>query len=95
MPQFGFIRDKLDVKVLVLYLAARVAAPIDFATLTDLCMCDEGVDYFMVCSGGLRACGIRTSANRGGFLYHYRQRAQKRLCLGGKPALFRAPKVQP
>lgn len=47
MPQFGFIRDKLDVKVLVLYLAARVAAPIDFATLTDLCMCDEGVDYFM------------------------------------------------
>lgn len=47
MPQFGFIRDKLDVKVLVLYLTARVAAPIDFATLTDLCMCDEGVDYFM------------------------------------------------
>lgn len=47
MPQHGFIRDKLDVKVLALYLTARVAAPIDFATLTDLCLCDVGVDYFM------------------------------------------------
>lgn len=47
MPQYGFIRDKLDVKVLVLYLAARVAAPIDFTVLTDLCLCDEGVDYFL------------------------------------------------
>jgi hypothetical protein len=47
MAQYGFIRDKLDLKVLVLYLLARTAAPIDFATLTDLCLCDEGVDYFM------------------------------------------------
>ncbi len=47
MPQYGFIRDKLDVKVLALYLMARAATPIDFATLTDLCMCDEGVDYFV------------------------------------------------
>lgn len=47
MPQYGYIRDKLDVKVLILYLTARVTAPIDFPTLTDLCMCDVGVDYFM------------------------------------------------
>ena len=42
----GFIHDKLDVKLLVLYIMARAAAPIDFATLTDLSMCDSGVDYF-------------------------------------------------
>jgi hypothetical protein len=47
MAQYGFIRDKLDMKVLVLYLMARTAGPIDYACLTDLCMCDEGVDYFM------------------------------------------------
>ena len=47
MPRYGFIRDKLDVKVLVLYLTSRTAAPIDFPTLTDLSLCDEGVDYFM------------------------------------------------
>ena len=42
----GFIHDKLDIKLLVLYIMARVAAPIDFTTLTDLSMCDSGVDYF-------------------------------------------------
>ena len=47
MPRYGFIRDKLDVKVLILYLTSRTAAPIDFPALTDLSMCDEGVDYFM------------------------------------------------
>lgn len=42
----GFIHDKLDTKLLVLYIMDRAAAPIDFATLTDLAMCDPGVDYF-------------------------------------------------
>jgi hypothetical protein len=46
MPRFGFIHDKLDIKFLVLYILSRVAAPIDFSTLTDLVMCDDGVDYF-------------------------------------------------
>lgn len=46
MARFGFIHDKLDIKLLILYIMDRVAAPIDFATLTDLAMCDSGVDYF-------------------------------------------------
>ena len=46
MAQYGFIHDKLDIKMLELYLMARVAAPIDFDTLTELTMCDEGVGYF-------------------------------------------------
>ena len=46
MAKFGFIHDKLDIKLLVLYIMDRVAAPIDFATLTDLALCDSGVDYF-------------------------------------------------
>lgn len=47
MPRYGFIHDKLDIKFLVLYLMARIEAPISFAALTDLSMCDEGVDYFL------------------------------------------------
>ena len=47
LARFGFIHGKLDIKLLILYILARVSAPIDFATLTDLCMCDEGVDYFL------------------------------------------------
>ncbi len=42
----GFIHDKLDIKLLVLYIMDHVSAPIDFDTLTDLAMCDSGVDYF-------------------------------------------------
>lgn len=46
MARQGFIHDKLDTKFLILYLLARAAGPIDFGTLTDLTMCDQGVDYF-------------------------------------------------
>ena len=46
MGRYGFIHDKLDIKLLVLYIMDRAAAPIDFTTLTDLAMCDSGVDYF-------------------------------------------------
>lgn len=47
MPRHGFIHQPLDIKLLVLYIMSRVAAPIDFDTLTDLALCDEGVDYFL------------------------------------------------
>lgn len=43
----GFIHDELDVKLLVLYIMSRVSEPVDFATLTDLALCDSGVDYFL------------------------------------------------
>ena len=43
----GFIHGKLDIKLLELYLTSRLAGPVDFATLTDLAMCDDGVDYFV------------------------------------------------
>lgn len=46
MAQYGFIHDKLDVKLLVLYILSRAAGPLDRDTLTDLSMIDDGVDYF-------------------------------------------------
>ncbi len=51
MPRPGFIHGKLDIKMLTLYILSHVAAPIDFATLTDLVMCDSGVDYFLFAEG--------------------------------------------
>ena len=42
----GFIHDKLEIKFLILYIAARVTEPVPFDMLLDLAMCDEGVDYF-------------------------------------------------
>ena len=42
----GFIHDKLELKFLILYLAARVIEPIPFDTVLDLTMCDDAIDYF-------------------------------------------------
>ena len=38
MSRFGFIHDKLDTKLLVLYIADRAAGPLSFDTLTALAM---------------------------------------------------------
>jgi hypothetical protein len=42
----GFIHDKLEIKFLILYIAARVIEPIPFDTVWDLTMCDDAIDYF-------------------------------------------------
>jgi len=46
MAGLGFIHDKLDIKILILYILGRLDAPIDLDTLTDLTLCDEGITYF-------------------------------------------------
>ena len=46
MGEFGFISDKLEIKFLILYIAARVVGPVPFEVLQELSMCDAGVDYF-------------------------------------------------
>ena len=42
----GFIHDKLEIKFLILYIAARIIEPIPFDTVLDLTMCDDAIDYF-------------------------------------------------
>jgi len=47
MPPFrGFIQDQLEIKLLILYIAARLVDSAPFEVIQDLAMCDEGVDYF-------------------------------------------------
>ena len=47
MERFGgFISGQLEIKFLILYIAARLIEPVPFEMLQDLAMCDEGVDYF-------------------------------------------------
>ena len=42
----GFIRDKLEIKFLILYIAARVMEPLPLEGMQELTMCDDGIDYF-------------------------------------------------
>lgn len=42
----GFIHDQLEVKLLILYIAARVIEPLPLEGMQELTMCDDGFDYF-------------------------------------------------
>ena len=42
----GFIQDQLEIKFLILYIAARVVEPVPFDTILDLTLCDDAIDYF-------------------------------------------------
>lgn len=43
---FGFIHDKLDIKILILFILRRLSAPVPIGQLTELTMCDSGISYF-------------------------------------------------
>jgi len=43
---FGFIHEKIEIKILVLYILRRIPAAITFNELTGLAMCDDGISYF-------------------------------------------------
>lgn len=46
MNRAGFIQDQLELKLLILYIAARLSQPIPYETLWDLTLCDTAIDYF-------------------------------------------------
>ncbi|MDE7243203.1 MAG: DUF4364 family protein [Oscillospiraceae bacterium] len=46
MSDFSFINDSLEIKCLILYIAARTIGPVPFEVLQEMSMCDNGVDYF-------------------------------------------------
>ena len=46
MGRLGFIHEKLDIKILILYILRRLPGTVDPETLAELCQCDSGVGYF-------------------------------------------------
>lgn len=46
MDRHGFIHEKLDIKLLILFVLSRLPKSIGFDTLTELVMVDDGFDYF-------------------------------------------------
>ena len=47
MDRLGFIHEKLDIKILILFILRRLPGAVDPNYLSDLCReCDEGVGYF-------------------------------------------------
>ncbi len=50
MQRLGFIHDMMDVKVLILYVMARVNYPVDQQQIYELCYQDDCLSYFDVCT---------------------------------------------
>lgn len=50
MERHGFIHDMMDVKVLILFVAARVNYPLTTQEVYELCYQDECLSYFDVCT---------------------------------------------
>ena len=46
MDNFGFIRQKIDIKVLILYILKRLPAPVSQNMLTELTIIDNATNYF-------------------------------------------------
>ncbi len=46
MDQHGFIHERLDIKILILYILRRLPGAVDPETLLELCQCDDGIVYF-------------------------------------------------
>lgn len=46
MDNFGFIHEKLDIKILILFILRRLPDVVDPETLLELCQCDDGIGYF-------------------------------------------------
>jgi len=44
--RFGFIHDKLDIKILILFILSRLPEPIPFDSLAELTLCDDGISFF-------------------------------------------------
>ena len=50
MKRLGFIHDMMDVKVLILFVMARVSYPVNTQEIYELCYQDECLSYFDVCT---------------------------------------------
>lgn len=50
MERHGFIHDMMDVKVLILFVAARTNYPLSKQEIYELCYQDECLSYFDVCT---------------------------------------------
>lgn len=46
MAQVGFIRNKNEIKYLILYIAERLIAPVSFEVMQELTMCDPAIEFF-------------------------------------------------
>ncbi|MFR5421443.1 MAG: DUF4364 family protein [Oscillospiraceae bacterium] len=94
MEGIGFIHEKLDIKILILYILNHLPAAVDAQTLSDLVFCDNGIGYFDYSDCLAELVDTRTSRKRA--KYRITERAAATSMRGRQqPAVFRAHEGRP
>ena len=77
----GFVHDMLDVKVLILYALSLFSEPVTFPTLLEVCLQDDGVNYFELQDAvtQLESSGHLTETDQGAILLTDQGRAHGQL----------------
>lgn len=44
----GFVKNNFDIKLIVLYILSKTVEPATFDEISQVALCDEGVDYFLL-----------------------------------------------
>ena len=83
----GFIQDKLEIKFLILYIAARVEEPAPFDAMLDLTLCDDAIDYFdfSECLADLVRTGHLTLSGDGLYALTDKGRRNSAICESSLP----------
>jgi len=48
LGNFGFIHERIEIKMLILFIMRRLQEPVTIDVLAELTMCDDGISYFDV-----------------------------------------------
>ena len=85
MAPVSFVNDALEIKFLILYIAARLVEPVPFEILQDLALCDEGVDYFTFadCLADLVRTGHLAQDGQGRYAITAKGRGNSEICESG------------
>ena len=87
----GFIQDKLEIKFLILYIAARIEEPAPFDAILDLTLCDDAIDYFdfSECLADLVRTGHLVQDEEGLYAITDKGRRNSAACEGSLPYAVR------
>jgi len=88
MAEYGFIRDMLDVKVLILYVADLAEKPLSVQNIYELCYHDDRLTYFDVCEAipQLTASGHLEEVEQG--YYEITEKGRENVSITGDSVAF-------
>lgn len=88
MGEHGFIRDMLDVKVLILYVADLAERPLSVQNIYELCYHDDRLTYFDVCEAvpQLAASGHLAEVEAG--LYEITEKGRENVSITGDSVAY-------